>query len=229
MKHNVVIESKTNQKQQIIDTNKITKLLFLAVSGESVETLSYNCHNNSDHLIATNHLSRWLELRRHTITSYSYNMLGLKSSQLYNKFDNTENSTIINNNQDLLLDYKSYVTAVGEYESSNTVALGKNSRPNSHTKLIDNDTEDKKNKSLRFNKDSQDSFIERKVKNTKQQRRTGEIIIHNTIYYINYFNQNMFILKKRNYLIPSTKMFTCPSIVCIMYSIVFIIYFNLKF
>lgn len=175
IKQNIVTDGKKYQKQQIMDTNKVTKLLLLAVSGESVHTLSYNCHNNTDQHIAINRLCRWLEWRSKIITSSSYNMMGLKNSQVYGQFVNAEFNgySLKINNQDLLLDYKSYVTTDGEYESGNKITIGKISRSTSHTKSIDNDTDDKKNKSLQFNKDSHDLFIERLVKTTKQQRRTG--------------------------------------------------------
>lgn len=172
LKPNIATDGKKYQKQQIMDTNKVTKLLLLAVSGESVHTLSYNCHN-TDQTIAINRLCRWLEWRSKVTTSSIYNMLGLRNSQLYGSFGNPEIHSSKVNNQDLLLDYKNYVTADEEYESYNKITIGKINRLTSHIKSIDTDTDDKKNKSLQFNKDSHDTFIEQLVKTTKQQRRTG--------------------------------------------------------
>lgn len=180
------------QKQQNKNTNNfnnnITKLSMLAVSGQSVHTLSYNCHNDNDQSIAIHRLSRWLEMRRTAFTTSIYHMLGLQMPKLRKKGQpnstrDPSHSSKTNMNLDLLLDYKSYVSAVGEHDpvKHNKVTIEKNSKiPNNRTKPIDNnDTDDKKTKSTQFKKDVHDSFIERLVRNGKQQRRIGEIN-HNT-------------------------------------------------
>lgn len=184
IKQNVMDENKKYQKQRNKNSfsNKITKLLMLSVSGQSVHTLSYNCHNDNDQSIAIHRLSRWLEWRQTAFTSSIYHMMGLKTSQSCGKFGGTRihsHSSRINNNLDLLLDFKSYVSAVGEHDTvkNNKVTIEKNSRqPNNRTKPIDNnETDDKKTKSIQFEKDVHDLCIEQLVRNSKQQRRIGKI------------------------------------------------------
>lgn len=100
-------------------------------------------------------------------------MVGLKSSQI-NSLLNTDNyNEKINNNLDLLLNYKSYVAAANEHKLYDKVVIEKSSRLSSRTKSID-DTDDKKYKSLHYEKDDHDLFIEQLVRNSKQQRRIGE-------------------------------------------------------
>jgi len=108
-------------------------------------------------------------------------MIGLRNSKIYSQFGSTQiknHSSRINNNLELLLDYKNYVSIVGEYESYEKIFIEKNFRINNRgsTKPIDNDTEEKKNKPLNYKKDIQDSYIERLVRNSKQRRRTGRFI-----------------------------------------------------
>lgn len=179
---NTVSDSKKYQKPQKISTcEKISKLFLLAVSGQSVHALSYNCHKKEDQPIAIQHLSSWLEWRSIAFTSSIYHMIGLRNSKIYGQFGSTQiksHSSRINNNLELLLDYKNYVSIVGEYESYEKIFLEKNFRINNRgsTKPLDNDTEDKKSKPLNYTKDIQDSYIERLVRNSKQRRRTGRFI-----------------------------------------------------
>lgn len=187
-------DNKKYQKQRNKNTfnNKITKLLMLTVTGQSVHTLSYNFHNDNDQSIAIHRLSRWLEWRQTAFVSYIYQMMGLKTTQSHGQLGGTRthiHSSRINNNLDLLLDYKSYVSALGEHDSvkHNKVTIEKNSRlPNNRTKQIDNnDIDDKKTKSIQFDKDIHDNYIEQLVRNSKQQRRIGEIN-HYTFYFLKY-------------------------------------------
>lgn len=177
-----VSDNKKHQKPQKISTcEKITKLFLLAVSGQSVHALSYNCHKNEDQPIAIQRLSRWLEWRNIAFTSSIYHMIGLRNSKIYGQFGNSQincHSSRINNNLELLLDYKNYVAIVGEHESYEKIFIEKNFRLNNRgsTKPLDNDMEDKKNKPLNYTKDIQDSYIERLVRNNKQRRRTGRFI-----------------------------------------------------
>lgn len=179
---NTVSDNSKHQKPQKINTcEKITKLFLLAVSGESVHALSYNCHKNEDQPIAIQRLSRWLEWRSIAFTSSIYHMIGLRNPKIYGQFGSPEiisHSSRINNNLELLLDYKNYVAVVGEHESFEKIFFEKNFRINNRgsIKPLDNDTEDKKNKPLNYTKDVQDSYIERLVRNSKQRRRTGRFI-----------------------------------------------------
>jgi len=179
---NTVSDNTKHQKPKKISTcEKITKLFLLAVSGQSVHALSYNCHKNEDQPIAIQRLSRWLEWRSIAFTSSIYNMIGLRNSKIYGQFGSPEiisHSSRINSNLELLLDYKNYVAAVGEHESYEKIFIEKNFRINNRgsTKPLDNDPEDRKNKLLNYTKDVQDSFIERLVRNSKQRRRTGRFI-----------------------------------------------------
>lgn len=179
MKQNAVTSIKNKHQNMNTAVNKINKLLLLTVSGQSVHTLSYNCHNNDDdQSIAIHRLSRWLEWRRTAFTSYIYHMMGLKNSLISSQFGSTKINTHtsrIKNNLDLLLDYKSYSTAVEEQESFERVTFEKHSRLSKRTKPRENDSEDKKNKSLQYNKDVHDFYIEQLVRNSKQQRRLGKI------------------------------------------------------
>jgi len=79
------------------------------------------------------------------------------------------------NNLDVLLDYKSYVAAVGEHGLYEKFNPEKTSRPagGGRNKSID-DADDKKNKSVQYEKDVHDLFLEKLVKNARQQRRIGE-------------------------------------------------------
>lgn len=182
VKQNTMDVSKRYQNQKPVNTyNKINKLLFLAVSGRSVNTLSYNCNIKNDQLFAINCLSRWLEWRQSVVTSSIYSMLGLKCKQIYGQLSGTEinnHSSRINNNKDLLVDYKSYTTAIGEDESYGKNNIGRRSRLNSNqTKTIYNNIDDKRKKSIPQKKDIHDSFIEKLVRNNKQQRQMGKIFI----------------------------------------------------
>lgn len=176
-------DCKKNQKEKKISTcdSKITKLFLLAVSGQSVHSLAYNCHKKVDQPIAIEHVSRWLEWRHIAFTSSIYHMIGLRNPKIYGLFGNAKiksHSSKTNNNLDLLLNYKNYATVIGGHES-----YEKNFRLNNrNSKPLDNDTEDKKNKPLKYKTDFQDSYIERLVRNTKQRRRTGKI------YTYQYFN-----------------------------------------
>lgn len=157
-----------------IFSNKSSKLLLLCISGQSVHTLSYNFRKNDDQPVAIHRLSQWLEWRRNTFTLSIYDMMGLKNSQINDIFNNTGNKiTGLSNNLDLLLDYKGYVTTVSEHELYDKVAIEKSSRLNTRTKSID-DPDDKKYKSMQYEKDEQDLFIEQLVRNSKQQRRIGD-------------------------------------------------------
>jgi len=179
-----VSDSKKYQKPQNINIfEKITKLFLLAVSGQSVHALSYNCHRNKNggQPIAIQHLSRWLEWRNIAFTSSIYHMIGRRNSKIYGQFGSTQiksHSSRINNNLELLLDYKNYVSIVGEYEPYEKIFIEKNFRINNRgsTKPLDNDAEEKKNKPLNYRKDVQDLYIERLVRNSKQRRRTGRFI-----------------------------------------------------
>lgn len=174
--------SKDRQKLQTKNTfiNKSNKLLLLCVSGQSVHTLSYNFRKNDDQPKAIYRLSRWMEWRYNALTSSVYNMMGLKNSQINSILNTDNNNKKISNNLDLLLDYKSYVTAVNEYELYDKVSIEKISRLSSRTKSID-DTDDKKYKLLQYEKDDQDLFIEQLVRNSKQQRRIGKSLNLNTM------------------------------------------------
>lgn len=183
-------KSDTNkyQKPQKVNTcEKISKLFLLAVSGQSVHALSYSCHKNEDQPIAIQCLSRWLEWRNIVFTSSIYHMIGLRNSKIYRQFGSTQiksQSSKINNNLDLLLDYKNYAAVVGEHVSHEKIFVEKNFRINNRgSKPLDNDTEDKKNKPLNYKKDVLDSYIERLVRNSKQKRRTGKVKI---IVYLNH-------------------------------------------
>jgi len=178
---NTVSDSKKHQKPQKNSTcEKVTKLFLLAVSGQSVHALSYNCHKNEDQPIAIQRLSRWLAWRSIAFTSSIYYMIGLRNSKLYGQFGNSHisQSSRTNNNLELLLDFKNYVAMVGEHVSYEKIFNEKNVWLNNRgsTKPLDNETEDKKNKPLNYTKDVQDSFIERLVRNSKQRRRTGRYI-----------------------------------------------------
>lgn len=179
-KQNVVTSTKKYKNQNMnTASNKINKLLLLTVSGQSVHSLSYNCHNNDDdQSIAVHRLTRWLEWRRTAFTAYIYQMIGLTNSLISSQFGSTKMNTHtsrIKNNLDLLLDYKSYSTAVEELESFEKVTFEKHSKFSKRTKPRENDSDDKKNKSLQYNKDVHDFYIEQLVRNSKQQRRLGEI------------------------------------------------------
>lgn len=181
VKQNAVTSAKKYQKHQNVNTvsNKINKFVMLTITGQSVHTLSYNCHNNDDdQSIAIHRLSRWLEWRRTAFTAYIYHMMGLKNSLISSQFGSTKSNTQtsrIKNNLDLLLDYKSYSSAVEEQESFERVTFEKHSKFSKRTKLRENDTDDKKNKSFQYNKDVHDFYIEQLVRNSKQQRRLGKI------------------------------------------------------
>lgn len=187
IKQNAVTSINKYQKHQNMNTagNKINKLLLLTVSGQSVHTLSYNCHNNDDdQSVAIHRLSRWLEWRHTAFTAYIYHMMGLKNSLISSQFGSTKINTHtsrIKNNLDLLLDYKSYSTAVEEQESFERVTFEKHSRFSKRTKPRETDLDDKKSKSLQYHKDVHDFYIEQLVRNSKQQRRLGEI---DNLYYI---------------------------------------------
>jgi len=195
VKQNTVSDCKKLQNPQKINTcdDKITKLFLLAVSGQSVHALSYNCHKNEDQPIAIKRLSRWLEWRSIAFTSSIYHMIGLRNPKIYGRFGSTQIKSLssrINNNLDLLLDYKNYVAIVEEHESHEKIFVEKNFRINNRSiKPLDNDTEDKKNKPLNYKKDVRDLCIERLVRNSKQQRRTGEIYMLNvsSVFILFYF------------------------------------------
>lgn len=184
LNQNSITHSKTHQKQiSMNNDNKVNKLLLLAVSGESIHTLSYNCHDDDHQATTVNRLSRWLELRRSAFDLSIYSMMGLKSAQKSKQINGSRinNLSKIKNNPDLLLDYKSYV-AVVEHESHQKVTNDKFNQQNksSHvrncTKSADKNIDDKKNKSLIYKKDFHDLFTEQLVKNHKQQSRTGELM-----------------------------------------------------
>lgn len=154
----------------------------MAISGQSVHTLSYNCHNNDDQLTTTHNLSHWLELRRMAFESSVYKMLELRDPC---KFDKINGSRInkhlskIKSNPDILLDYKRYVAYIEENEFNIKTIMENSSRRGSRTSKSavhnDNGTDDKKKKPLVFKKDFHDIYIAKLVKNYKEQRRTGEI------------------------------------------------------
>jgi len=73
----------------------------------------------------------------------------------------------------MLLDYKSYAAAIGEHNLYDRFNIEKNNRLIGRNKSND-DTDVKRNKSVQYEKDVQDLFLEKLVKNTKQQRRLGE-------------------------------------------------------
>lgn len=180
VKQSTVTDIKTNQKQPTSNSydTKVNKLLLLAISDQSVHTLSYNCHKNDDQQISIRHLSRWLEWRCIAFTSSIYNMMGLKSPLKTHQFGNTEKNNCspkISNDLDLLLNYKNYVAVVEENELNDKVTVEKTSRLSNRTKPNDNDTNDNKNKSIEYDKDVHDSYIEQLVRNNKQQRRIGKI------------------------------------------------------
>lgn len=186
VKKNTMDVTKICQNQNAINSyNKISKLLLLAISGRSVNTLSYNCNIKNNQLVAINCLSRWLEWRHSVVISSIYSMFGLKCKQMYEQCSDTEinsYSSRNSNNKDLLMDYKSYTTAIGEDESYGKINIGRSSRLNSNqTKSIYN-IDDKKKKSHK--KDIHDSFIEKLVRNNKQQRQMGKIPILRSMYKI---------------------------------------------
>lgn len=156
----------------------------MAVSGQSVHTLTYNYYDIDDQAITVNNLSNWLELRRTAFDLSIYSMMGLKSAQKSKEVNGARinNYSKIKNNPDLLLDYKSYVTVVGTHESHQIVYNDKSNRQNKNThirsctKSTDKNIDDKKNKSLNYKKDFNDLFIEQLVKNHQQQCRTGELM-----------------------------------------------------
>lgn len=185
VKQDSITHNKTHQKQNSMNNrNKVNKLLLLAVSGQSVHTLSYNCYDNDDQATTAHNLSSWLELRRTAFDLSIYSMMGLKSAQKSNQVNGSRinNYSKIKNNPDLLLDYKSYVGVVGEYESHQKVINDKSNQQNKNThirnctKSTDKNIDDKKNKSLIYKRDFHDLFIEQLVKNHKQQSRTGELM-----------------------------------------------------
>lgn len=168
--------------------SKITKLFLLAVSGQSVHTLSYNCHNNNEQPAAIHHLSHWLELRRATFELSIYRMMGLKNALTYDKISCVRVNKLLpktKNNPDMLLDYTSYVAIVGDHESHNKINNDKlsqtSSRNNSYksnlSKSINNAADDKKIKSKSSKKDVHDFYIEQLVRNSKKQRRIGKIFL----------------------------------------------------
>lgn len=178
VKQNTVTDIKTYQKQPTSNSfnSKVNKLLLLVISGQSVHSLSYNCHKNDDQQI--HHLSRWLEWRCTSFTSSMYHMMGLKSPLKTEQFDNfgiNSRSAKISNDLDLLLNYKNYVAVVEERELCEKVTIEKTSRLCNRTKLNDNDSNDKKNKSIEYDKDVHDLYIEQLVRNNKQRRRIGKI------------------------------------------------------
>ncbi|VVC31045.1 Hypothetical protein CINCED_3A015141 [Cinara cedri] len=176
----MVIDSNKYEKKKQPTNNsniKIVKLLMLAVSEQSIQTLSYNYPNSSDQSTTIQCLSRWLEWRHSIFTSSIYHMLGLTNHGI-SCDSGIVKSRSTKSDLNLLLDYKSYVTAIGANESTtiidnNSVTFDKYSRKsNSRTKQTnENDTEDKKNKSIQYTKDFQDSFLEQLVRNTKQQHK----------------------------------------------------------
>lgn len=185
---NTVTDTNKYQKPQKVNTcEKISKLFLLAISGQSVHSLSYSCHKNEDQPIAIQRLSRWLEWRNIAFTSTIYHMIGLRNSKIYGQFGSTQiknQSSKINNNLDLLLDYKTYAAVVGEHETYEKIFVEKNFRINNRgSKPLDNDIEDKKNKPLNYKKDVLDSYIERLVRNSKQRRRTGKTYILEGFYF----------------------------------------------
>lgn len=178
----------TKQKEKpIAHFDKVTKLLLLAVSSQSVHTLSYNCHSSDDQLTTTHNLSHWLELRLDAFESSVYNMIGLRNPYKYDEINGsriTKHLLKVKSNPDILLDYQSYVTYVEENEinlkslmdkSGQSSSQSNKSHVHNQNKLHDNESDGKKKKHLVFNKDFQDLYIEKLVKNFKEQRRTGEI------------------------------------------------------
>lgn len=201
VKQDSITHSKIHQKENSMNNrNKVNKLSLLAISGQSVHILSYNCYDNDDQAITANHLSNWLELRRTAFDLSIFSMMGLKNAQKSNEVigSRINNYSKIKNNPDLLLDYKNYVAVMGEHESHQKVNNDKSNRQNKNThkrnctKSTDKNMDDKKNKSLIYKKDFNDLFIEQLVKNHKLQCRTGELM--NFILYlmskiINIFNK----------------------------------------
>lgn len=104
-------------------------------------------------------------------------MMGLKHPCINNQLANTQISSYLPrtvNSLDILLEYKSYIAAVGEHNVYDRFNMEKNSRMSGRNKPID-DMDDKRNKSIQYEKDAHDLFLEKLVKNTKQQRRVGKL------------------------------------------------------
>lgn len=183
VKQNILIENKKCQKQTMNQScnKKLSKVLLLAVSSNSVHTLAYNCIKN-DQFIVIERLNRWLEWRQSVTLSSIYKKMGLTNSQLYGQLGGPiikGRSSANIDNLDLLLDFKSYANEIGENESRDNE---KNSRLSGRSKPNDNDLDDKKNKPNQVDKDFQDIYIEHLVNDEKVQHHTGELVIFVVLY-----------------------------------------------
>lgn len=176
---------KNEEKQQPANKSNIKtiKLLMLAVSEQSIQTLSYNYPNNNDQFITLQYLSCWLEWRNSVFTLSIYQMLGLTNHGISSDPGIVERHST-KHNLDLLLDFKCYAAAVGDKESTNTVdnnsiPVDKNNRKNSSIikPTNDYDSEDKKKNSIPYTKDFHDLFLDKLVRNSKQQYKIGESIM----------------------------------------------------
>ncbi|XP_050530001.1 KICSTOR complex protein SZT2-like isoform X2 [Daktulosphaira vitifoliae] len=170
--NSVFNDDKKNHKPSNNSINsKISKFIMLTASGCAIHTLSYNWNKNDDQSSAIQRLCNWLEWRRTAFTSSILHKMGLINNRVYGSKIN-DHSVGSKNSLDLLLDYKSYTTAIGDCESQNDKFINdKICKTSGRIKHNENEFDDKKNKPLHYEKDVQDIYIEQLVKTYKQQRR----------------------------------------------------------
>ncbi|XP_050434218.1 uncharacterized protein LOC126841666 isoform X2 [Adelges cooleyi] len=171
-KNNGTSNNNNNDNGRIINRQKLSRLLLLAVSGRALHTLTYNWNNGGDdNSTGVRRLCGWLEWRRAVFSSAVLYKLGLINPRAYNA-TLSSHSAAVKNNVDLLLDYKGYAAAMGDHhEYGERIGADKVTRTSGRVKHNDTDTEDKKIKSNVYEKDVQDLYLERSVRVYKQQRR----------------------------------------------------------